>query len=162
MHPLVAEAMKKAAIVWLRVGAAPAYPVWCLAVDDALYVVTGGAEQPAPGLAPGADVGVSARGDHGGRIVAWTVTAERVAPGSETWQAVTPQLAAKRLNASGAAEAVVTRWAGESALFRLAPLGEIVDGHDLAEAGSEAAPPLPTPAARRSPKPFRLHRVKRR
>lgn len=162
MHPLVAEAMKKAAIVWLRVDAAPAYPVWCLAVDDALYVVTGGGEQPAPGLAPGADLGVSARGDHGGRIVTWMVTVERVDPGSELWQTVAPQLAAKRLNSSGTAEAVVARWAEESAVFRLAPLGQIVDGHDRADAGSEAAPPLPTPAVRRTAKPFRLHRVKRR
>ena len=41
MHPLVTEAMKKAAIAWLDVGAGPPYAVWCLWIDDALYVVSG-------------------------------------------------------------------------------------------------------------------------
>src|SRR5207248_4638873 len=67
MHPLVEEAMKKAAIVWLSTGGRP-YGVWCLWVDDALYVVSGPGEQPAPGLAEATGALVTARGDHGGRV----------------------------------------------------------------------------------------------
>ena len=53
MHALVAEAMKKAAIVWLTVAGRPAYPVWCTPIGDSLYVVIGGDEQPAPDLIVG-------------------------------------------------------------------------------------------------------------
>src|SRR5512140_3845122 len=121
MHPLVAEAMKKSAICWVTVGTGPAYPMWCLDIDDALSVVTGGDEQPAPGLAEGAPVRVGTRGDHGGRIATWPVTVSRIEPGTEAWDSVAPQLAGKRLNASGTSEALVARWAGSAAVFRLVP-----------------------------------------
>ena len=40
--PLVDEVMRKAAVVWLTVPAGgAAYPVWCLWIDGALYVVSG-------------------------------------------------------------------------------------------------------------------------
>ena len=69
MHPLIEEAMKKAAIVWLTVADARPYGVWCLWTDGALYLVSGPGEQPAPGLAEATEALVTARGDHGGRIV---------------------------------------------------------------------------------------------
>ena len=48
--------MKRAAVAWLTVPGQPGpYPVWCLWLDGALYVVSGPGEQPAPGLA-GAEV----------------------------------------------------------------------------------------------------------
>ena len=97
MHPLVEEAMKKAAIVWLSTGGRP-YGVWCLWVDDALYVVSGPGEQPAPGLAEATGALVTARGDHGGRIVTWPAAVSRLAPGTPEWDTVTAQLAGKRLN----------------------------------------------------------------
>jgi hypothetical protein len=162
MHALVAEAMKKAAIVWLTTDAVAAYPVWCLGIDDALYVVTGGDEQPAPGLAEDAAVTVTSRGDHGGAIVTWRVTVTRVAPGGETWDAVAAPLAAKRLNADGTTEEQLARWAADSAIYRLAPADEHADGGPDAEATSGAAPPRPTPARTAYAKPFRLHKVKRR
>lgn len=162
MHALVAEAMKKAAIIWICVDAEPAYPVWCMPAGDALCVVTGGVEQPAPGLLPGATVRVSARGDHGGRIVTWPAHVERIEPGGEAWQDLAPQLAAKRLNAPGTSEAVIERWSRESLLLRLVPAGDTIEVPADADARSGAAVPVPTPAARRTAKPFRLHRVKRR
>lgn len=127
MHALVAEVMKKAAIVWLTVDDAPAHPVWCLGIGDALYLVTGEGEQPAPGLADGTAVRVGARGDHGGRIVTWATVAERIAPGSETWESVAPALAGKRLNAAGTTEALVARWASRCALYRLAPVDDTAE-----------------------------------
>ena len=121
---LLTEATKKAAIVWLTVGDRPAYPVWCLSVGASLYVVTGPGEQPAPGLASASTVRVSARGDHGGLIVTWTANVARVAPGTDVWSAIAPQLASKRLNAPEPADTVVNRWARECTLLGLDPADE--------------------------------------
>ena len=159
MHALVAEAMRKAAIAWIAVDGGEAYPVWCLWVDDALVLVTGDDEQPTPGLADAATVIVSARGDHGGRIVSWTANVARVMPDDEAWVEVAPQLAGKRLNASGTNEALVERWTTTAAIYRLTPADDDIVA--IPE-GSLATPPKPTPAARRTAKPFRLHRVKKR
>ncbi len=137
MHPLITEAMKKAAVVWLAVGDARAYPVWCLWSDAALYVVSGPGEQPAPGLARAATAIVHARGDHGGQIVAWAARVERITPDSEQWSSVAPQLAAKRLNSAATGE-LVSRWAETAVVSRLVPSSDrLIDLPD----GSLAAPP---------------------
>ena len=159
-HPVVAEVMKKVAVAWVSVDSGPAYAVWCLTVDDALYVVSGTGEQPAPGLATASAAAVTARGDHGGRIVTWPVTVARVLPDSGEWETVAPQLATKRLNATGTAEALVARWAAECAINRLAPDGSPVEAGDTLPDDSGAAAPRETPAARRTRRPFRLHRVR--
>ena len=160
MHPLVAEAMKKAAVAWLTVGGGRPYPVWCLWLDDALYVVTGPGEQEAPGLDTATDALVTARGDHGGRIVTWPARVTRLEPGSEQWESVVPQLAAKRLNLP-ADDDTAGRWARDCLVARLEPAGAPVEEGDSLPDGSLAAPPPPTPAARRTKAPFRLHRVRR-
>lgn len=162
MHPLVAEAMKKAAIVWLTVSDRPAYPVWCLPIADSLYVVTGGDEQPAPDLTSSADVTVAARGDHGGKIVSWLATASRIAPDDDAWSDIATQLAGKRLNSSGPTEALVAKWAEDSVVIRLTPADDDAATGSDASTGSGAAVPRETPVTTRTPKPFRLHRVKRR
>ncbi len=118
---LVAEATKKAAVVWLSIDGAPAYVVWCAPIADALYVVTGPGEQAAPGLADATVVGVTARGDHGGSIATWSATVQRVDPGSDDWHAVALTVAGKRLNATGSAEDLVARWARDDVLVRLLP-----------------------------------------
>ncbi len=123
MDPLVSEAMKKAAVAWLAVGARSAYPVWCLWSDGALYVVSGPGEQPAPGLEHATTATVHARGDHGGRIVTWAATVERVRPDSELWGTVVPQLAGKRLNGAPSGE-LAARWATGAVVSRLAPITE--------------------------------------
>jgi hypothetical protein len=155
---LVAGAMKKAALAWLGAGERPLYAVWCLWVDDALYVVSGPGEQPAPGLAEAPTVAVTARGDHGGRILTWRARVERLLPGTEAWDAVAPQLAGKRLNSLGAAD-LAARWGRECVVSRLVPTDEPAE--DLPD-GSLAAPVMPTPAVRAARRPFRLHRVRRR
>jgi hypothetical protein len=160
MHPLVEEAMKKAAIVWLATAGGRPYGVWCLWVDRALYVVSGPGEQPAPGLAETPEALVTVRGDHGGRILTWPAEVRRVEPGSEEWGTVVPQLAGKRLNVSGTAEETVARWAAECVVSRLTPAGEPAEAGPTLPDGSGAAPPPPTEAARRTAKPFRLHRVR--
>ena len=154
-HPLVDEAGKKATIVWLDGRAA-----WCAWFDDALYVISGPGEQDLGELADG--VVVTLRGDHGGRVVSWPARVVRVAPGTETWDVVAPQLAGKRLNASGGTDEVVARWAAGCTLYALRPgAGPVLTGADL-PADSLAEPVRPTPAARPAKRPFRLHRVRRR
>lgn len=118
---LVAEATKKAAVVWLSIDGAPAYVVWCVPIADALYVVTGPGEQAAPGLADATVVDVTARGDHGGGIATWSATVQPVEPGSDDWNAVALTVAGKRLNATGSADDLVARWARDAVLVRLVP-----------------------------------------
>jgi hypothetical protein len=161
MDGLVDEAMKKAAVAWVSVADQPALALWCLPLTGSLYLVSGPGEQSAPGLATATEASVTLRGDHGGRIVTWPAGTSRVEPGTEEWETVVPQLAAKRLNAPGAAEALAARWAAECVVTRLTPADAPIEaGADLPD-GSLAATPRPTTATRRTPKPFRLHRVRR-
>jgi len=153
-QPLIEEAVKKAAIAWLAGRA-----VWCAWLGDALYVISGPGEQSA-GL-DAATTTVTLRGDHGGRIVTWPATATAVAPGGEEWDKVAPQLAAKRLNSSGGTDEVVARWAADCTLYALRPAGDPVEAGPTLPAGRLGEPPRPTPAARATKLPFRLHRVRK-
>jgi hypothetical protein len=156
-HPLVEEAVRKAAIAWIAVAGGPAYGLWCMPQDGALHVVVGPGEQNVPGLAEAATVLVILRGDHGGAIVEYEAEVARVLPGTDRWDAVVPALAGKRLNAPGPTEELVARWAHECAVLALTPASDPLPLDD----DSGAAPPRPTPAANPTPKPFRLHRVRR-
>jgi hypothetical protein len=159
---LVEEAMKKAAVAWITPdGSAEATAVWCLWLDGALYVVSGPGEQPAPGLAGADGAAVTVRGDHGGRIVTWPAAVSRVEPGGADWQAIAPQLAAKRLNSPGGAEETIARWAAGCVLNRLVPAGEPTEAGAALPDDAQAAPPRPSPAAAVTRRPFRLHRVRR-
>jgi hypothetical protein len=161
--PLTDEAMKKAAVAWVAVGEGPAFGLWCLPLDGALYVVSGPGEQSAPGLADAASATVTLRGDHGGRIVTWPAAVTRILPGTEEWSTLAPQVAAKRLNAPGTATDLVGRWAAAGcALNHLTPAAAPVAAGESLPDGSLAEPPRETPAVRRTRKPFRLHKVRRR
>jgi hypothetical protein len=149
--------MKKAAVAWLTVGDRPATAAWLTWIDGAAYVVHGGPEQPIPGLADAREATVSVRGEHGGRIVTWAATAERVEPGSPAWDDVAPQLAQKRLNASDPVGAPA-RWATGATITRLAPDGDPAEAGDSLPADGGAAPPRPTPATTPVPVPRTLHR----
>jgi hypothetical protein len=102
---------------------------------------------------------VSARGDHGGRIVSWPASVERVEPGSAQWAAAVPQLAGKRLNSTGA-EDLAARWAGSSIVWRLSPAGDPAEAGGTLPDGSLAEPVRATPARTSAHRPFRLHRVR--
>jgi len=160
--PLVEEAIKKAAVVWVSAGGTPAVGLWCAPHDGSLFVVSGPGEQSAPALADAATATVATRGDHGGHIVTWTASVTMVEPGSEQWASVAPLVAAKRLNASGSTDEVVARWARECVLNRLTPVGPPSAAGDTLPEDAQAAPPRATPAVRATKKPFRLHRVRRR
>ncbi|GAA3335817.1 hypothetical protein GCM10020358_05590 [Amorphoplanes nipponensis] len=159
---LVAEAIKKAGIAWINVPGGPPLALWVMPLDGALIVVCGPGEQEAPGLAEASRAEVRLRGDNGGLIVIVEAQVERLAPGSDAWQEIAPQLAGKRLNATGTAEDLVARWAEAGcAVLRLTPLEESVAAPEL-PAGSQAEPPRGSPARVRTRRPFRLHRVRKR
>jgi hypothetical protein len=158
---VVEEAVKKAALAWVEVGDGPAVGVWCMPLDGSLIVVTGPSEQFAPGLAEATAATVRLRGDNGGLIVISEMTASRLSPGTDEWTEVAPQLAQKRLNASGTADEVVARWAETGcAVVRLTPSEQARTGPDL-PADSGAATPRETPARNETRRPFRLHRVRK-
>jgi hypothetical protein len=162
-HAVVDEAIKKAALAWVSVGGGAALALWCMPFDGALVVVSGPGEQAAPGLADATEASVTLRGDHGGRIVTWSARVERLTPGTEDWAAVTPQLAGKRLNASGTAEALVTRWVEQAcAVVRLSPTDSPEQTGPQLPQTSGAEPPRDSPARVPTPRPFRLHRVRKR
>jgi hypothetical protein len=159
--PVLDEAIKKAAIAWIAVGDGPALGLWCMPLDGALIVVSGPGEQDAPGLAEATTATVRLRGDNGGLIVLADVAVQRLRPGTEDWDTVAPQLAGKRLNASGTTDQVVARWAETGcAIVRLTPGTRAVTRPDL-PAGPEAAPPRETPARVAVRRPFKLHRVRK-
>ena len=159
---LVEEAVKKASLAWISVGDGPARGLWCMPLEGTLIVVTGPGEQSAPGLAEADRATVRLRGDTGGLIVVWAAAVARLAAGSQEWETVAPQLAGKRLNASGTADELVARWAATGcAVLRLTPADEQpVTSPNLPD-DSQAAPPRETPARIEVRKPFRLHRVRR-
>jgi hypothetical protein len=159
---LVAEAIKKAAIAWISVPGGQPLGLWVMPLDGALVVVCGPGEQAAPGLAESTRASVRLRGDNGGLIVIVEAQVERLVPDSEAWTEIAPQLAGKRLNASGTAEELVARWAETGcAVLRLTPVDEPVAAPNL-PADSAAAPPRETPARIKTRRPFRLHRVRKR
>jgi 8-oxo-dGTP diphosphatase len=100
---LVAEATKRAGVVWLTVpGQNRAHVAWHLWRDPpgAAYVVTGPGEQPLPGLAGAARVTVTVPSKQaGGALVTWMAAVGRVEPGSPEWDEVIGPLRAARLNA---------------------------------------------------------------
>jgi len=160
---LVAEAIKKAGIAWINVPGGPALGLWVMPLDGSLIVVCGPGEQAAPGLADAARAEVRLRGDNGALIVIVEALVERLTPGSEAWTEIAPQLAGKRLNASGTAEQLIARWAETGcAVLRLTPADEPPIAAPHLPTVSEAAPPRETPARIKVRRPFRLHRVRKR
>ena len=124
---LVEEATRRSAVVWLRpAGADEARPAWHLWHAGAAHVVTGGAEQPLPGVAPGGRVLVVVRSKErqGDRVVQWWAAVEQVRPGTPAWDEVVPLLHAARLNAPDGQEQPA-RWARESTVLRLVPDGTL-------------------------------------
>jgi 8-oxo-dGTP diphosphatase len=114
---LVAEATRRAGVIWLTVpGRDKAFPAWHIWRDPpgAAYLVAGPGEQPLPGLADASRVTVTVPSkETGGALVTWTAGVHRVDPGSPEWEAAIGPLAAGRLNAE--------LDPGSAAVFRLMP-----------------------------------------
>jgi hypothetical protein len=159
---LVEQLSSKAGVVWIAASGQRARPAWHHWHDGADYVVTGGIEQPLPGLVEGglAEVMVPSK-DTGGRLITWAARVREVAPGSELWAAVVPAMHAKRLNPPDG-DQQPERWARECILFRLEPTGEVLEARGSMPQESGAAPPVPTPATTSGPLPYVLGRRQQR
>ena len=118
---LIEEATRKSGVVWVTTDGAPrAQPVWHLWHDGAMYVVSGGIEQPLP-VAQRATVAVRSKERQADLLVEWAADVDAVAPGSPLWDEVVPLLHARRLNAPDG-DAQPARWARESVVQRFRPV----------------------------------------
>jgi hypothetical protein len=132
---LIAEATKRAGLIWISVpgtavpvgagGAVPdrPRPVWHV-WRDAAYVLIGPGEQDVPGLAEAPLVTVSvASKDTGGLLVRWAARVSRVEPGSAEWSGIIGALLAGRLNEpeNPGGPSPAERWAQTGNVYRLTP-----------------------------------------
>lgn len=159
MTALVEELMKKSALCWLRVpGVEREAPVWHLWHDGAAYVLSGGSEQPAPGLDSAATVTVVVRTkDSRQRLVAWQAEVSRLHPDDPDWTDVVRAMVGARLNLRDL-ERAPQRWAEESVVHRLTPTGTVEESPGRLPDADLSAPPAPTPATTRRGLPRVLHR----
>ena len=159
---LLAEAVRKGPVGWIDTGSGDPRAVWWLWHDDAVALVTGGAEQPDPGQTDGGRVVAIARSkENGARVVAAGCTVRRVPPEDATWDDVAAALHAKRLNAPDG-DAALERWRATSDVWVLTPTGDAAEEPGRMSDGPHRAEPVPTAAASRTPQPFALHRTPRR
>ena len=160
---LVDEVCRKSSLVWLRApGATRAQAVWHVVVDGAVHVVSGGLEQPMPELPDGSEVAVTVRSkDTGGRVLTFRGTVTTVAPDDPAYDAAVTALHARRLN-SPDGEGQPARWAEQSRIVRIDPVGTLVEGPGHLSHRSHAAEPPGSPATTRGALPFVLGRRARR
>ena len=156
---LIAEATAKSGVIWVSVnGGGRAIPVWHHWQSDAAYVLAGGSEQPAPGLANCEQVAVTVPSKTTrARLLTWQATVAAVPPGCDEWNTIIAELVTKRLNAPDGQQAP-ERWARECVLLRLTPTGTLLESPDSPPTHSGAAPPPPSPATTSGPLPFVLGR----
>lgn len=134
--------------------------MWHAWVDDTAYLLTGGGEQPDPGLGADEVVQVVVRSkDTEQRLVVFPARASRLLPDDEDWEAATTELAKTRLNLHDAQHAP-QRWATQDgyALYRLEPTGEITEGPGSYSDQSHRAAPVDTAATTIGRRPRILHR----
>lgn len=118
---LIAEATKRAGLIWITVPGSRARPAWHV-WRDAAYVLTGPGEQDVPGLARAGQVTVEVPSkDTGASLIGWTARVSRVESGSAEWSAIIGALLAGRLNEPAAAPA--ERWAAQGNVYCLTPAG---------------------------------------
>jgi hypothetical protein len=165
---LVEEATKKSGMLWLALPDLPhpraAWHIWHATEEHggAAYVVTGGIEQPLPGLPEADRIIVTVRSkDKGARLVSWVAAVEQVEPDSEEWQAIVPLLAKERLNAPDG-EHQTERWAEEAYVIRLTPTGAVTESPGSLPADYAAVRPVPSPATTTGRMPFMVGGRRRR
>jgi hypothetical protein len=156
---LVEELMRKSGLCWLRLPDGNRdHAVWHIWHQGAAYVVTGGSEQPAPGIEHAETATVIVRTkDSRQRMLAWRAQVSTVRPDDPHWHDVVHALVAVRLNLTdldGAAQ----RWARECVVSRLTPTGILEENPASMPDGDLAAAPLPSPAVTRRGLPRVLHR----
>ena len=144
---LVAEAARKSTVLWLALPASP-QPVaaWHVWVDDAVALVHEGAEQHLPGLRDTDRVDLLLRSkDKGSLLVRVPARVVPLEPGTEPFEHALAALHAQRQSAPDG-EAQPARWAADSLVTRLEPLGPSVEGPGAYGQDARRAEPVPTTA----------------
>lgn len=158
---LVAEAAKKAGLLWVTAPGGRPRAAWHVWHDEALLLVCDGLEQPLPGLADGTTVEVSLPShDNRARLVTFTATVAELRPtgGSRAdWLPAAAALHASRLNPPDGEEQPL-RWERESRILRLVP-ADVIEVPGRMSQASGAAAPVPSPATTRGELPFVLGRA---
>lgn len=159
---LIAEAASKADLVWVEVDGRPARALWHVWHDEAVTIVTGGREQPDPGLVDGHSAQLILRSkDKQTRVVRTSAEVTQVRPDHPAWDDAVRALAPKRLNASEA-DRQLARWAQESAVWQLRPTGDPAESPgDMGDASLRATP-LPTDATTATWRPFHAGKATRK
>jgi hypothetical protein len=146
--PWFDEVMKKSAVVWIGVEhRTQAMAMWLAWVDGRVYLLTGGAEQPDPGLVPGAYATVTARSkENQHRVMTWVAETSVVTPADADWDDATGELVKRRLNLRESTTAV-ERWAaGAAVVWRLTPTGELVESPGHFRTDATFVEPIASPA----------------
>lgn len=158
---LIQELAKKTSVSWLRYGGAD-HPVWHVWLNDALYVVSGGNEQPLPGITGVQRLEVVMRSkETGQRLVTWVGEVTRVQPGDELWEPVATALVAGRLNLADLSTAAA-EWAESSVVTRIVPTEEMTEEPGRLSDDPRFAAPKPTTATTRGALPRVFHRRAKR
>jgi hypothetical protein len=156
---LVAELAGKSDLVWVGTDAGPARPLWSVWQDGGVVVVTGGIEQPDPGLADGGVVTVILRSkENRARQVSVRARVEQLVPRSEAWEHAVAALHPQRLNAPDG-EAQPQRWERDSTVWRLVPDGDVVEQPGSYSSDAMRSEPLPTEATTLRRRPFHAGRA---
>ena len=156
---LVAELAKASDLVWVQPDQGTPRPLWSVWDGAAIDVVTGGIEQPDPGLADGSTVTVILRSkENRARQVSLRMAVEELVPGSEAWDEAVKALHPQRLNAPDG-EQQPQRWAAESTVWRLHPTADLVERPGDHPGDSLRAEPLPTEATTLTRTPFHAGRA---
>jgi hypothetical protein len=157
---LVDEAMKKTALIWVRTPTSPGgRALWHAWVNGLAYVVTGGDEQPDPGLDAGLVEVVVRSKDTANRLVVFTSEPSQLRGDDADWAEATEALAKSRLNLRDAADAP-QRWKNTTyRLYRLRPTGDtLVESPGRYRDASGRATPVPTAATTAGAPPWIVHR----
>jgi hypothetical protein len=144
---LAAEAARKSAVLWLALPGSP-QPVaaWYAWVDGAIAVVHEGAEQQLPGLRDLGRVDVLLRSkDKGSLLLRVPAQVFALEPWSQRYDDAVAALHAARQSAPDG-EAQPARWAAESAVTLLEPVGPAVEAPGSYQPTSRRAAPVPTSA----------------
>ncbi|MFI8851507.1 hypothetical protein [Streptomyces sp. 891-h] len=159
---LIEETAKKSGLVWVRGPQGPARALWHVWHEGAVCLVGDGSlEQPLAGLdlTDGGNATVTVRGkDKGARLVVWPARVVELPPHGEQWEAAVGELKGKRLNAPDA-DTMTERWARESRVLRLEPVGASVERPGAMPHDLQAAPPMVTSATTRRAQPAGLPRL---
>jgi hypothetical protein len=156
---LVVEAGKKSDLAWVGPPGGRQICLWCEWHEDAVLLVTGGAEQPDPGLADAGTAIVTLRSkDKGVRVVTFEAQVTLLRPRSPQWDAAAVVLKEGRLSAPDA-PAVLDRWADCCALWQLRPTGQVLESPGDMPAHSQRAEPAPTSATTAGRPPLMIGRT---